>query len=452
MGGVSKTGSNFVVAFSLPKSQSPEVDGYIAINAPSVREFTMSFSLNAMPIGHATCTLSHIADIPVAGIYGSMIIQDYGAEQNDDKSFGIYVSNFRQSQNTTDSVDISFDFVVGSKETDMKQVNFACTGTSLSAMKEVVKNSEMECVFRYADNGKNSDTMVWRLVNGNFEENMNYIVSMSYVPSDILYWMFDEMNGKIVISTFNTEKASKVRSLMFYSQDAMLSTKDAVYKPKEFAGTSIYRYQSMDREDRSSIWRASMFPNLIVDTTTNDGRKETGDCGGECLEVIMATAGAGELPSGMKPSNNKNISGVYGEPKLAMSFPMNGHKKYAVADTIRARLIAEYSRIATVRIYNHFGPPVGSCVYLMANNLLMKQGQMEPDPDYTARYIVLSKQVTKMNFVTTGTLGNPAQTMTSEYETILVLATNFQYSKNPSKEYEIVMNAITQVVDNLKET
>lgn len=451
MGGVSKTGSNFVVAFSLPKSQSPEVDGYVVINAPSVREFSMSFSLNAMPTGHATCTLNHPADIPVAGSYGSMVIQEYGADQKDDKAFGIYISNFSQSQNTTDSVDISFDFVVGSKEADMKQVNFACTGTSSAAMKEVVKKSEMECVSRYVDNGKNSDTMVWRLVNGNFEENMNYIVSMSYVPSDILYWVFDEMKGKIVISTFNTEKASKVRSMMFYSQDALLSTRDAVYKPKALAGTSIYRYQSMTREDQSSRWRASMFPNLIVDTTSNDGQKETGDCGGECLDVIMTTAGAAELPSGMKPSRNKNSSGVYGEPKLAMSFPMNGHKKYAVADTIRARLMSEYSRIAKVRIFNHFGPPVGSCVYLMANNLLIKQGQLNADPNYTARYIVLEKQVTKKNSVTSGTLGNPSQTMTSEYETVLVLATNFQYSKNPSKEYGIVMNAVKQVVDNLKE-
>ena len=104
MGGVSKTGSNFVVAFSLPKSQSPEVDGYVVINAPSVREFSMSFSLNAMPTGHATCTLNHPADIPVAGSYGSMVIQEYGADQKDDKAFGIYISNFSQSQNTTDSV------------------------------------------------------------------------------------------------------------------------------------------------------------------------------------------------------------------------------------------------------------------------------------------------------------------------------------------------------------
>lgn len=449
MGGVSKTGSNLVVAFSLPKSQNPEVDGYIAINAPGVRELKMSFEMNAMPRGHAVCTLNHTDEIPVGGSYGSMIIQEYGSDSKDDFAFGIYISNFTQSQNTTDSVNISFDFVVGSKESDLKQVNFACTGTSLVAMKECAKKSELEYISRYADNGKNSDTMVWRLVNGNFEENMNYIVSRSYIPSDVLFWSFDELKGKLVFSTFNTEKTSKVRSMLFYSQDALLSTKDAAYKPKALAGTTIYRYQSMSREDHSSRWRAAMFPNLVVDTTTTNGQKETGDCGGECLEVIMTTAGANELPSGMKPP--KDSSGVYGEPKLAMSFPMNGHKKYAVADTIRARLLSEYSRVAVVNIYNHFGPPVGSCVYLMANSLLIKQGDLTVDPNYTARYIVMSKQVTKKNMVTSGTLGNPDSTMTSEYETTLVLATNFQYSRNPSHEYGIVMDAVKQVVDNLKE-
>ena len=449
MGAVSKTGSNFVVAFSLPKSVNPEVDGYIAINAPSVRKLGMFFDVNAMPYGHAECTLNHTDEIPVGGSYGTMVIQEYGSESKEDFAFGVYISNFKQSQNTTDSVNISFDFVVGSKESDLKQVNFACTGTSSAALKECIKKSGMEYISRYVDNGKNSDTMTWRLVNGNLVENLNYIVSMSYVPSDILFWAFDEMKGKIIISTFNTEKASKTRSMMFYSQDAMLSTKDATYKPKALAGTTIYRYESMSREDRSSTWRAAMFPNLVVDTTNNKGEKETGDCGCECLDVIMETAGANELPSGMKPP--KNSSGVYGEPKLVMSFPMNVHKKYAVADTIRARLLAEYSRVAVVRIYNHFGPPVGSCVYLMANNILIKQGQLNADPNYTARYIVLSKQVNKKNTVTTGTLGNPSTTMTSEYETDIVLATNFQYSKDPSKEYGIVMDTVRQVVDNMKE-
>lgn len=449
MGGVSKTGSNFVVAFSLPKSPNPEVDGYVAINAPSVREFNMSFELNSMPSGHVLLTLNHTTEIPVGGSYGKMIIQEYGSESKDNFAFGIYISNLKQSQNTTDSVNVSFDFVVGSKEADLKQVNYACTGTSSTALKECAKKSELGYISRYVEDGKNSDTMVWRLVNGNFEENMNYIVSRSYIPSDILFWSFDELKGKLVISTFETEKASKTRSMMFYSQDALLSTKDAAYKPKALAGTTIYRYQSMSREDHASQWRAAMFPNLVVDTTTSTGQKETGDCGGECLEVIMTTAGANDLPSGMKPP--KNSSGVYGEPKLAMAFPMNGHKKYAVADTIRARLLAEYSRIAVVNIYNHFGPPVGSCVYLVANSLLLKQGDLNVDPNYTARYIVMRKEVTKKNTVTSGTLGNPSTTMTSEYETTLVLATNFQFSKNPSNEYGIVMDTVKQVVDNLKE-
>jgi hypothetical protein len=229
----------------------------------------------------------------------------------------------------------------------------------------------------------------------------------------------------------------------------MQSTPGAAYKLKAIAGTTVYRYQSMTREDRSSMWRAAMFPNLVVDTTNKDGQKETGDCGGECLEVVMSSAGAAELPSGLKPP--KDSSGVYGEPQLAMSFPMNGHKKYAVADTIRARLLSEYSRIATVRIFNHFGPAVGSCVYLMANNMLIKQGFMDADPNYTARYIVISKEVHKITTTTTGTLGNTKGSMTNEYETFLVLATNFQYSKDPSKEYGIVMDTVKQVVDNLKE-
>lgn len=448
MPGQSKTGDSYAVAFSLPKSLEPETDGYVLVNAACVREFEMHLALNRMPYGHATCVLGNLAEVPVSGAYGVMIVQGYESESKDDMSFGVYISNLIHGQDSTGSSRISFDFSVGSMESDLKQDNFACTGTSSDAMKECAKSAGMEPLCRYSDNGKNADTMVWRLVNGNFEENMNYIVANSYVPSDILFWTLDERKGKVVISTFGTEKASKTRSLMLYSQDSLLSTAGAEYRPDGLSGTSVYRYHTIGRIDHTANWRASMLPNLVVDTTTSSGVKETGDCGGECLDVIMSTAGAGELPSALKPPRTGR--GVYGEPKLAMAFPMNGHKKYAVADTIRARLLSEYSRIAKVRIYNHFGPPVGSCVYLVARNLMFAQGNIAPDADYTARYIVFEKRISKQTSTSTGSLGNRSSTMTAEYVTELTMATNFQFSRNSSKEYGIVIDAVNQVANTIR--
>ena len=144
MAGQSKTGSNFVVAFSLPKSQNPEADGYILVNAPSVRDFNMSFGLNGMPSGHAKCLLNHTSDVPVSGVYGSMIMQGLGTEKKDDRVYGIYISNLVQGQNTTDSISIEFDFMIGSQAADLKQKNFAYTGTSSAAMKECTKYAGMD--------------------------------------------------------------------------------------------------------------------------------------------------------------------------------------------------------------------------------------------------------------------------------------------------------------------
>ena len=448
MAGQSKTGGSYSVSFSLPKSLNPETDGYILVNAACVREFDMHFGMNAMPSGHVTCLVTGLKEIPVSGAYGMMLIQGQDDNKASDISFGVYISNLMHGQDTTGSSKITFDFTVGSKESELKQANFACTGTSAAAMKECVKAAGMESLCRYTGNGKNADSMVWRLVNGNFAENMNYIVSNSYVPSDLLFWTLDERKGKILISTFGTEKSSKVRSMMIYSQDALVSTANAEYMPNAMAGTSLYRYQTMSRMDHTSQWRAAMLPNLTVDTTSSSGVKETGDCGGECIEIIMNTAGASELPAALKPP--KTGRGVYGEPKLAMAFPMNGHKKYAVAETIRARLMSEYSRVAKVRIFNHLGPVVGSCVYLVARNLMFAQGQIAPDADYTARYIVIEKHVTKQTSTSSGTLGNKRSTMTAEYVTELTLATNFQYTKNAAKEYGVVIDLMNQVANTLK--
>ena len=82
---------------------------------------------------------------------------------------------------------------------------------------------------------------------------------------------------------------------------------------------------------------------------------------------------------------------------------------------------------------------------------MYSQGELNPDPDYTARYIVMSKTVNKISSTNTGTLGNKRSNMNTEYETILDLATNFQYSKNPAKEYDIVVGVMKQVANTIKE-
>lgn len=446
MPALSKTGSTFVIGFSLPKSLNPDADGLVVVNAPSVRDLQIIFSMNALPEGKVTCVLNHDTAIPVGGAYGFMRLADTNNGAND-MDIGIYVKQVNQEENTADSVVLTFDFIVGSKLSDMKLINFACTGTSIAAMKECITRAGMTPLVKYMDNGKNADLMTWRLINGNMDEHLNYILSHSYVPSDIVYWGLDETTGKVVISTFNTEKASKSKSFLFYSTDSMTTTTNAAYRPKNAPGTTVYKYGVIERGDNTSVWRGQMFPNLVVDTTNNNGEKETGDCGGECLDVIMSTAGATPIPKAMKPP--KGSAGVYSEPKLAMAFPQNGHKKFAVAETIRGRLLSEYGRVAKVRIYNHLGPRVGSCVYLVVPNSKIREGDVMPDRDYTARYIVMRKVVSKVTQTSAGNLGNTKNNMTNEYETFLELATNFPY-KNPTKEYQIVTKAVNGVTASIK--
>ncbi len=446
MPSLSKAGGTFVVGFSLAKSLEPDADGMILINAPSVRDLQIIFELNSLPQGKATCILNHQTAIPAGGTYGFMRLADTN-NGSSDMDIGIYVKQVTQSENTADSVALTFDFVVGSKLSDMKLINFACTGTSIAAMKECITRAGMEPLVKYMDNGKNADLMTWRLINGNMNEHLNYILSHSYVPSDIVYWGLDETTGKIVISTFNTEKSAKNKSFFFYSTDAMSSTSTAAYNPKNLAGTTVYRYNALERGDNTSVWRGKMFPNLVVDTTNNHGEKETGDCGGECIDVIMSTAGATPIPKSLKPP--KGSAGVYSEPKMAMAFPQNGHKKFAVAETIRGRLLSEYGRILKVRIYNHLGPRVGSCVYVVVPNSKIREGDLLPDRDFTARYIVMNKVVNKVTQSSAGTLGNTRNNMTTEYETFIELATNFPY-KNPTKEFQWVTNAVNKLSGSMK--
>ena len=101
-------------------------------------------------------------------------------------------------------------------------------------------------------------------------------------------------------------------------------------------------------------------------------------------------------------------------------------------------------------IYNHPGPPVGSCVYFYAASPQIHQGDFLPDPEYTGCYIITNKTIRKDASTSTGLLGANRHTETSDMVTILEMVSDNGYGGTSSPDYAVVMNVADTVAKALK--
>jgi hypothetical protein len=146
-------------------------------------------------------------------------------------------------------------------------------------------------------------------------------------------------------------------------------------------------------------------------------------------------------------------SETYGEQKMAKPFPSNTHKTYAIAPHVRRYMMAEYSKMVTLRIYNHPGPAVGSCIHFYASSPKLDNGDFLPDEHYTAKYIVIGKKIMKAATVNTGLLGRERPSNTSDLVTEITMVSNSGYNGALSADYKEVTTLADSITKALaKET
>ena len=126
---------------------------------------------------------------------------------------------------------------------------------------------------------------------------------------------------------------------------------------------------------------------------------------------------------------------------------MNTHKMYAVAPYVRRYMMAEYSKQVILNIYKHTGPKLGACMHFYAESPNKREGDFLPDENYTAKYIVVGKTITKNSTTNVGLLGRTVDTTSSDMVTTLRMVSNTGYSGLMGKEYKEVLslaNAISK--------
>lgn len=439
----SKVGERYSISFAIPKvAKDGESSETVVFNDASVNNFVFSVPLNHIPYGSATLVgPTSTTCNPGSGTYGSLIVDGLGSK--DSLYLPIYIMSATRTEIGQEMASIDITFMLGNEDMQKHLESLAIDGTSVEAMNRVFQVAGIEPI-DYASSGKKpgsiSDNMTWRLVEGSLDEYLQDIVEHASIPGDVLYWSYDDSALGFRIGTFNVSKASKSKHFFMYTSDAVTTTASATAKVKG-TDTSIWYYAAYVPSDLAGATREARSPNLIVDSTATGSAKETGDCTGECWRSILGAMGGDEAY--MEKSD-------FGKQHVVKPFPSNTHKTYAIAPFVRSYLLAEYSKMVKVQIYNHPGPAVGECVHFYAASAKLRSGDFLPDENYTARYIVVGKRIAKSAEVATGMLGKARSENTTNMVTELTMVSNNGYAGVLSPDYKAVTGLAQTITEKLK--
>lgn len=441
----SKVGTRFSISIALEKGSSVDADKreYVVFNDASVHIFNMEMPINHLPYGSANIVgAPEATGDPKSGTYGKLIFSGLGTD-NKTIEYPIYVYSAvrKQVSQEVTALDISFEFGTEVLHNIMEAMAF--DGTSVEAVNKLfstVGTDLLDTVSPAKKPNSISDNMTWRFVDGDLSSHMDNVIQHSSIPGDVMYWCFDDERNSYVLGTFNVSKGSKRKNFFMYTNDSVTQTSAASHKLNG-SDTYVWYYMGYMPTDLSGANREARSPNMIIDSTSSGSSKDTGVCSSECWRSILGTMGA---------SDEYMENSAYGRQYVIKPFPSNTHKTYAIAPFVRNYLLAEYSKMVKVHIYNHPGPAVGSCVYFYAASAKLKTGDFLPDENYTARYVVVGKRIVKDATVETGMLGKERTENTTNLVTEITMVTNNGYAGMLSPDYKAVAMLADSVTQALK--
>lgn len=394
-----------------------------AFDSSSVSDLDMVVPMNMMPFGSFTLMVTDLPDFKLeSGCYGSFMFLNTGYADLDGKGFSFYVINAKQTNVNEATTKLKIDWRCATPDTLAKKT-MAVTGTSLDAMIDVLKSYKEPVPYTnkvMANASSLTDTMTWRYTNASLEDMLVHTVTHSAINGDYLFWTFDEVTQRIIFSTLGISKSSSDPQALIYSNNALRSTNEVMQvDPNTNSRMWLYAYEERMSDTGEKL--AETFPTMIFSSVTSAGKADITRCGGECFDKVVMSYGAENSDSARKKYGIENKNASFGDIVMVDYFPLNTHKSYAISDMIRNRILAEYSKLMVIGIYNSIGPSVGSSVAVRAIKVTSNGGNGGSDMYYTDEYVVLGKKIQKRGTTQAGVLGNNVSNQSSEYVTMLTL-------------------------------
>lgn len=392
--------------------------------------FTLSIAINKAPTGELVLLVRNGIGLSPSDA-GNLLLLELNnvSDEKIEKSSSLMciIDSVEEKESNAENNVYSVKFTAGTPEMLSKKTA-AYTGTSTSALEDIyakfeVANSNSMKLVPLNSSIKFADSMTWRCASDNFWEQMNVVTSRSYRENDYLFWLWDDVNDSITISTLQNASGLPDRYVFLQSDDSLGAT-DVVKRISENPDYTVWKISEFKRGNNIGQSKEKLFPNTSLGATSST-KQVTGEIRGTCFSSAMNSMGntsgkdIEEKTALAKGSN-------YAELKVVRQNPNNTHNMYAVADTVRDYVMATYAKRVKTIMFNNPGPPVGSKVLFICVNNNAKTGTTEVvDPLYSDSYIVTAKHITYTS-VGVDKIGRIAPETAKQRTVIELISNNFE--------------------------
>lgn len=277
----------------------------------------------------------------------------------------------------------------------LERKNTAYSGTSVNAIQSVFNSYNGWWSSSLVFNSQNipmSDSCTWRCISMNMWEQMRYIASKSFRENDYLFWYWDDVGDAISVSSLLTAKQQDTSYYMIQNTNA-IGQSDQVKMVNENPSATVWLFDTIKRRGFVGANKEQIKPNTSVIANDPDYKtKICGDVRGACFDNTMKSMGD---KSQLSQSKVGSFNGAFGQLNVIKPNLNNTNATYAIAEDVRARVLASYGKYVSTLIHNNIGPSLGSLINVICYNTKYNTGDSDIlDRKYSDKYIVIEKSIT----------------------------------------------------------
>ena len=385
--------------------------------------------LNGSPVGEL-----RLIDRSGAGITGnesgSLMVFEFNNVSDDStqkaSSMTCMIDSIHEFDSNAENTSYLIKFTAGNS-TVLNRITSAYTGTSTDSMAQVYRKFNGNSLNSMGLVPMNSsvtmsDTMTWRIASENMWDQLNSIVSHSYIPNDYVYWTWDDVNDNLIISSLGLSKKQSDRYVMVQDDSALGST-DVAKVIMSNPNYTKWKFSDITRSVDIGSKREQLYPNTVL-AATDATKQVTGNLSNGCFSQTMQSMGDtnGTL---LQSNTNMGKNVAYAPLAIQRHNKNNMHNMYTSAEDIRKYVYAMYSKMLRVLIHNNAGPPVGSKVTVLCiPNNYRSGGAGILDSKYSDTYIVVEKNIT-FTAIDVDHLGRTTPTSGRQRTVITLASDNF---------------------------
>lgn len=390
-----------------------------------ISDFTYENEINIKP--HGTFILKDVGNLSTIGLqsgsYGFLYFTNTsdGVEEKT-MSLPIYLDDVENFDKNNQFFRYKVKWSAGNlKQMNVRQSDVISQSNSTDALKKIFDLREAT-VAPYNGATKPTDNMNWIVVNQDMWQQLQSIVSKSFLPNDFIYWVWDDVNNKFKISSIATEFNKKDSYLLIRDVDVINSTIDAT----QIIGQNeliIWRYDAYKKFSVLGSLYKKLFPNVSF-LGVPTGIIKSGGIKRQNFMTLLKTIRDNKLSDVLSQTGLGDDGAVFGELQIRKQH-LNGHDLYAFADIYRDYKISTYAKMFMSQLYNSVGPPIGTYVSVFnVDNTTNSSGVVEVDNKFSDRYMVV-KKIIQYKGKTNSSMGKEIDASTNFSTTLFLASDNY---------------------------